>query len=273
MDQLQTANAQPPPTDGNHQPARQFYLKALQSLDDAGVQYLVGGGFALTQHTGIQRDTKDLDVFVRPGECRKTVDVLGGAGYRTEWTWPHFLAKALSGSAFVDILFNSGNGLSPVDDEWFANAVEGDLIGRRVLFVPVEEMIWSKAFVMERDRFDGADVAHLILRCGPKIDWKRLLRRFQNHERVLLAQLILYGYVYPSKQDYVPLWVIDELNQRVRQEPKTTEPLCRGTFLAQHQYQIDVHKWGFIDARLAPRGPLRADDIARFAPPDAPVIR
>jgi hypothetical protein len=25
-------------------------------------------------------------------------------------------------------------------------------------------MIWSKAFVMERERYDGADVAHVILR-------------------------------------------------------------------------------------------------------------
>ena len=26
-------------------------------------------------------------------------------------------------------------------------------------------MIWSKAFIMERERFDGADVAHLLLHC------------------------------------------------------------------------------------------------------------
>jgi hypothetical protein len=273
MDQTVIETTQHDRAVGNSQPARQFYLKALEALDDAGVQYLVGGGYALTEHTGIIRDTKDLDVFVRPGECRRTVDVLASAGYRTEWTWPHFLAKALYGPYFVDILFNSGNGLSPVDDEWFAYAPEGELLGRRALFIPVEEMIWSKAFVMERDRFDGADVAHLILRCGSKIDWKRLIRHFQNHERVLLAQLILYGYIYPAKQEHVPAWVIDELTEKLRHEPKTAEPICRGTFLAQHQYQIDVHKWGFIDARLAPRGPLRADDIARFVPPDAPVIR
>jgi hypothetical protein len=28
--------------------------------------------------------------------------------------------------------------------------------------VAVEEMVWQKAFIMERERFDGADVVHLI---------------------------------------------------------------------------------------------------------------
>ena len=34
-----------------------------------------------------------------------------------------------------------------------------------------EETLWSKAFVMERERYDGADVAHLILAHGERLDW------------------------------------------------------------------------------------------------------
>ena len=71
-------------------------VQAWNPNPDAGIHYLVGGGYAMAHYTGIIRDTKDLDVFVRPGECRLTVDALSNAGYRTEWTWPHFLAKALS---------------------------------------------------------------------------------------------------------------------------------------------------------------------------------
>jgi hypothetical protein len=250
--------------------AREFYLSALDALDRAGVRYLVGGGYAMAHYTAIKRDTKDLDVFVRPGESRRALDTLAACGFRTEWTWPHFLAKALSdGEAFVDVLFNSGNGLSPVDDEWFARAVEGEILDRRVMLVPAEEMIWSKAFVMERDRFDGADVAHLILRRGQHFDWQRLLRRFAGHERILLAHLLMFGYIYPSEQGRLPTWVLEELQMCVRNEPPSDKRICRGTFLAQHQYRIDVEEWGFIDARQQPHGPLRPDDIARFAPPDA----
>jgi len=254
---------------------REFYLRALQVLDEAEVDYLVGGGFAMTHYTGIVRDTKDLDIFVRPGESRRTVDVLAAAGFRTQWTWPHFLAKALSETeAFIDILFNSGNGLTPVDNDWFAFAEHGDFLERRVRLVPAEETLVSKCFVMERDRYDGADVAHLILRRGQKLDWRRLLKRFAGgHERVLLSHLILFGYVYPSEKHVVPDWLIDELEAQRRAEPKVDQPICRGTCIAQHQYQIDVHQWGYHDARMQPLGPLRPDDIARFAPPDAPPIR
>ena len=40
-----------------------------------------------------------------------------------------------------------------------------------VLVAPAEESLWCKAFVMERERFDGADVAHIILAYGDRLDW------------------------------------------------------------------------------------------------------
>jgi hypothetical protein len=139
--------------------------------------------------------------------------------------------------------------------------------------VPAEEMLWSKCFVQERDRFDGADVAHLLLRRADQFDWSRLLRRSVGHDAVLFAHLILFKYVYPTEQHRVPGWVMQQLSERVAKHEHTDQRICRGTNLAPHQYRPDVEQWGFIDARRQPQGPLRADDIARFAPPDAQPIR
>src|SRR5205085_11667278 len=133
-----------------------------------------------------------------------------------------WIAKALHGEAFIDILYNSGNGLCAVDDDWFRHAVEIDVHGYHTLLVPPEEQLWSKAFVQDRDRFDGADVNHLVLRQGKSMDWSRLLRRFAGHERVLLAHLLLFGYAFPGERDCIPSWVVDQLNATVRDEP---EPL------------------------------------------------
>ena len=47
-----------------------------------------------------------------------------------------------------------------------------------VKIVPLEELVWQKAYIMERERFDGADIAHLLLKCGERIDWEHILRRF-----------------------------------------------------------------------------------------------
>lgn len=246
------------------QATHDFYLHALDLLDRSGLRYVVGGGYAMAYFTGIVRHTKDLDVFVKQEDREAAIDVFARGGYRTEITWPHFLAKAMTEGAFVDIIYNSGNGLCPVDDAWFEHAEQGAVLGRSAPICPPEEMIWSKAYVQDRDRFDGADVAHLILARGKSLDWRRLIGRFAGHERVLLAHLLLYGYAYPSQRDHVPAWVMPELLARIDEEPEVNEPLCRGTFLAIRQYLTAVRDWGYHDARLKPRGPLTADEIERL---------
>jgi hypothetical protein len=247
-------------------PARRFYLDALAVLDRAHTPYLVGGGYAMASLTGIVRNTKDLDLFMREADAQPALDALAAAGYRTEWTWPHFLGKALCGDWFVDILYNSGNGLCPVDNEWFAHSIGGIVLGRRVPLCPPEEMLWSKAFVQERDRFDGADVAHLVLAQGQSFDWLRLLRHFHDHEQVLLAHLLLFTYIYPSERQHVPEWVLDELYERIRGQPPALQRLCNGPSLAHTQYVADTQKWGFIDARLKPSGPLSPENAAKLMP-------
>ncbi|MGC4070395.1 MAG: nucleotidyltransferase [Polyangiaceae bacterium] len=254
-------------------PALEFYRQGLQVLDRAGVQYLIGGGYAMRHYAGIHRPTKDLDLFVRPGESRFALDTLGSAGHRIEWPWPHFLGRAVSGGdAFIDVLYNSANGLTEVDDEWFEYSTEAELFGRVVRFVPVEEMLWSRCSVQERERFDGADVAHLLLRCGSSLDWQRLLKRCQGHDAMLLGHLIFFDYIYPTER-CVPDWVGEELTRRIRIKAPPTERICRGPNLAPHQYRTDIENWGFIDARRRPHGPLRLDEIARITPADAQPIR
>jgi len=243
---------------------RNFYLNAMDALERGRVPYLVGGAYSLAHHAGVVRHTKDFDVFVKKADARRALKALDDAGYRTEITFPHWLGKAYQHDAFVDVIFGSGNGLCAVDDEWFAHAVEGEAIGRRVKLCPAEEIIWTKAFVQERERFDGADIAHIILSRGPELDWQRLLRRFESHERVLLAHLVLFGYIYPSQRECVPEWVMTRLLSRVQAEPAIKENLCRGTFLSREQYLMALCERGFEDPRLQPRGPMNKEDIAHW---------
>jgi hypothetical protein len=251
---------------------REFYLHSMDLMDQSDVPYVVGGGYAMACYTGIARHTKDLDVFIRREHRDHVLEVFVKAGYRTELTWPHFLCKALMGDTFVDILYSSANGLCPVDDEFLANPVNEEVLGRVAPLCPVAEMIWSKAFVQSRDRFDGADVMHLIRAQSERIDWKRLRMRFTGHERVLLAHLIQFGYVYPSEKEKVPEWIVSELMSAIRNEPTVREKLCRGTFLSNDLYVYDVTRWGYIDARLTPHGPLTPEEIATISPTQPPEV-
>ncbi|MGH7214528.1 MAG: nucleotidyltransferase domain-containing protein [Tepidisphaeraceae bacterium] len=245
---------------------RDFYVDCLRILDRAKIPYVVGGGYAMAYYTGIARNTKDLDIFIKPQDRDRALQTLADAGYRTEFFYPFWIAKALDtqSDAFMDILYNSGNGLCPVDKDWFTHAIDSEVLGYPTRLVPAEEQLWSKAFVQDRDRYDGADVAHLILGLGHKMDWERLLWRFTSHERVLLAHLILFGYAYPSERDKVPAWVIERLEQAVRNEPAHPQRVCQGTFISQKSYLWPVQDWGYADGRLQPHGPLTERELEQL---------
>ncbi len=247
--------------------ARDFYCRSLNILLDAQIPFLIGGAYAFERYTGIARHTKDLDLFVRPDDCPRILEVFSKAGYQTEVTASHWLAKAYGGENFVDIIFNSGNGHGAVDDLWFEYAAQEEVLGIPVQIIPVEEMICSKGFVMARDRYDGADIAHLLRACGENMDWSRLLNRFGSYWRVLLSHLILFGFIYPGERSRIPNSVMDELLQRLQHEANSTpeaEKLCQGTLLAGLQYKTDVEQWGYQDGRLRPNGTMTEEQIAQW---------
>jgi hypothetical protein len=246
---------------------KDFYLPAVVALDQASLPFLVGGAYAFERFTGIERDLKDFDIFVRRSDCQRVLDKLSAIGYQTELTFPHWLGKAVCGPHYIDIIFNSGNGIAAVDDDWFRYAIVEDFFGMPIKLCPIEETVWSKAFVMERERYDGADVTHLILACGKKLDWRRLLRRFGPHWRLLLSHLILFEFAYPSERSRVPQWVIDDLLQRFHSEKASSvssERVCQGTLLSREQYLTDLEKWGYEDARLVPRGKMTKADTGQW---------
>lgn len=245
---------------------RAFYRHILSELRHEGIPFAVGGAYALRFHTGIVRQTKDLDLFLRRQDLERALNLLGTAGYRTEVTHSHWLGKVYAGHDFVDIIFSSGNGVAVVDDSLFRHATEGVLLGVPVLWCPVEEMIWSKAYVMERERYDGADVAHLLHVCGTRIDWPRLLERFGSHWRLLFGHLVLFGFIYPGDQKSIPAWVQLELSRRLRLEISAAqrgEAVCGGTLLSREQFLIDVNEWGYVDGRLA-HGAMSEREIAHW---------
>jgi hypothetical protein len=128
-------------------------------------------------------------------------------------------------------------------------------------------MIWSKAFVAERERYDGADISHILLACAEKLDWDRLLRRFAEHWRVLFSHLCLFGFVYPSERARIPQWVMSALMERLEEElqaPIPGERICQGTLISREQYLPDLQKWGFADARLTMTNAMTQEEIAQW---------
>lgn len=248
--------------DDSAQDTNAFYRRILHVLSDASVPFLVGGSHAFLEYTGIVRNTKDIDLFLRRDDLDRALAALSAASYRTELTFPHWLAKARSNEDFVDLVFSSGNGVCTVDDEWFEHAVETQVLGMPVKIVPCEEFIWQKSFVMERERFDGADIMHVLRACASTLDWTRLTQRYGDNWQLLHSYLVLFTFIYPSESAALPAVVMDDFAQRhvATRSLATADRVCRGTLVSRAQYLVDIGQYGFADARLKPRGGMSAED-------------
>lgn len=229
-----------------------IYVHALSTLKEASVDFLISGALATHYYTAGWRNTKDLDLFLRPEDRDRALAVLSSTEFNVEVTTPFWLAKAFSGEVMVDIITGFGNLVHQIDQSWFDAAVPCQILGIDTSVVSAADLIWAKAYVAGRERFDGADIAHMIRRSENRIDWERLLGRFGDHWDLLLLYLHYYRFVYPSARDRVPVWVMEELATRLQVDLKTpAEPdhPFRGPLLDRYSYLVDIQHWGEIDPR------------------------
>lgn len=228
---------------------RAFYAEALDLLNESQCEYLLGGAFAMFHHTGIYRDTKDLDIFCRPADYPKILKFFADKGFHTQLYDVRWIAKIFREEYFIDVIFNSVNNICRVDDSWFQHAAEGDFLGRRVKFLSAEELIWCKSYVLNRERYDGADINHTLLKKGKELNWERLMHRLDPHWHILLMHLLSFQFVYPSEfHEIIPQHIFYELLDRAKMQyelPPPFERVCRGPMIDNTQYQVDVKEWDY----------------------------
>jgi len=231
---------------------RAIYRRALEAVNAANIPYVVAGAYAIYEHTGIYRKTKDLDLFFEPTAVVPAARALRDAGFVTRLEDPHWLGKATIGDHFVDLIFGMGNGVARIDEGWILHSRPGILAATPVRIAPAEELIWHRLFIGERHRHDMSDVVHLILCLGDTLDWERIVQRAGPHWPLLLAQLVMFDYVYPGYRSNVPEWVVRQLLDRARNDAgrDTDDPdYTRGPLISRFSFMIDVREWGFLDPR------------------------
>lgn len=230
--------------------AEAFYAESLRLLKKSHIPFLVAGTFAVSAYTGINRPTKDLDLFCKAGDYPRILTYFQKLGYVTEIEDERWLAKVRQGRYFFDVIFNSTAAVAPITDQWFAESHKARVYGAPVQIVPPTELIWSKVFVQGRDRYDGADVAHVILKQSQNIDWKRLLSYMEQYWEVLLIHILNFRFIYPTERECIPRWLFDELVTRLKERADLPVPkikVCRGRLLSRSDYLIDITEWRFAD--------------------------
>jgi hypothetical protein len=238
-----------------------LFRDVLTLLEKKRVPFAVAGALALQEHTGICRDTKDLDIFLAAADCAMALGCLQRHGFKCEVPDAVWLAKAYRDNYFVDLITGMSNAVIVVDASWIKHSRPATIMGVKTRLLAPEELLVSKLFVIRRERFDGADIAHIIFATHGKLDWKRILAHIGEHWEILLWALLLFHYVYPGYSDYVPAKLWKDLLARMAElvtAPRRQEQF-RGSLVDDSMFAIDVEEWGLenILARYrAERAPL-----------------
>ena len=239
----------------------ELFRGVLKLLEGNSIPFAVSGAFALRLHTGICRDTKDLDIFLPAEAVSRALACLSGRGYECEVCDPVWLAKAHRDGYFVDLITGMSNAVVTVDASWIQHATPANLLGVPTRLLAPEELIASKLFVTRRERFDGADVVHVIYATCGELDWDRILRHVGEHWEILLWALMLFHYVYPAHSDYVPAALWRDLIGRLTQAVSRPDPhrKFRGSLVDDRMFAIDVKEWGLdnlLERYRAAREPI-----------------
>ncbi len=223
-----------------------LFREVLTLFEKAHLPYAVAGAFALRQHTGISRFTKDLDIFLTAQSASSALACLQKRGFRCEVCDPVWLAKVHRDDYFVDLITGMSNAAIAVEDSWIARALPARVCEVDTRVLAPEELLASKLFVTRRERFDGADIAHIIFGSRGKLQWERVLQIAGEHWELVLWSLTLFRYVYPAQSDYVPQSLWRDLLTRFSEEVNSPAAGARfrGSLIDDAMFAIDVEEWG-----------------------------
>jgi len=157
-----------------------------------------------------------------------------------------WLYKAHRDGFFVDLITGMSNATIMVEDLWIERAKSATVHGVRTRVLAAEELVASKLFVTRRERFDGADIAHVIYGSQGRLDWQRILQLAGENWEILLWALVLFRFCYPAQTRFVPADLWRELLKRFDAAIAQPDPAARfrGSLIDDKMFAIDLNEWG-----------------------------
>ncbi len=207
------------------------YGPVLKGAIERGIPFALGGSLGMAVYAGAFRPSKDLDIYVRPVDKDEMIDLLGHLGsadyfdrlpYDRSWIY-----RSTFGDEIVDVIWKMANHRSDVDDSWVTAGPVLDFAGQHARLVPIEELIWSKLYVLQRDRCDWPDVINLIDRSAARLDWSRLRDRLGDDIALLRSVLLVYRWLRPLKAADLPSWVWSDPHRVHSRGSEITEARAR----------------------------------------------
>ncbi len=187
-----------------------LYKRLLHEAAARKLPFAVGGGLAAMTYAGQWRNTKDLDLYIMSRHRDQMIALLVTLGFEDYYEKQPYdrkwIYRGCKDGNIVDLIWAMANQRAVVDETWFEGpAVEAD--GERFRLLAPEESLWSKLYVLQRDRCDWPDALNLLYGVGPEMNWPRLLRNLGSDAPLVGALLFAFGWLCPERAQQLPTWL------------------------------------------------------------------
>ncbi len=191
-----------------------LYRSVLQAGRRLGVPFAVGGGLAAMTYADQWRDTKDIDLYILRRDCEEFIHALSSLGLRDYYEkLPYdrkWIYRAYKDDCIVDLIWAMANQRAEVDESWFGGP-EVEAGEERFRLLAPEEALWSKLYVLQRDRTDWPDVLNLLYGVGPDIDYRRVLCNLASDAPLLASALVIFAWLAPDRARELPAYLWRDL--------------------------------------------------------------
>jgi Uncharacterised nucleotidyltransferase len=148
--------------------------KAAAALRQAEVPFLLGGGIAAWVRGGPESD-HDLDLFVKPEDAERALEVLADAGMRPEKPPENWLYKAWDGDVMIDLIFSPSG--DTITDDYFERADELEVNAVRMGVASLEDVLAAKLFALGEHEADYGPILEMARSVREQIDWSEVRDR------------------------------------------------------------------------------------------------
>lgn len=192
-----------------------LYRDIISEATRRQIPFAVGGGLTAMAYAGQLRDTKDIDIYIQPQDREAMIQVVSDIGlvdyyervpYDRNWIFRAFREELI-----VDIMWAMANQRAQVDTQWLSGP-SISVHGLTFKLLRPEETLWSKLYVLQRDRCDWPDVLNMLYSVGAELDWAHLLNRTDEDTPLLAALVRVFRWICPDRCNEFPSAVLEQLS-------------------------------------------------------------
>lgn len=191
-----------------------IYKRVISEAHKRGVRFAIGGGLAAMTYAGQWRDTKDIDLYILKRDRDELIDIVTSSGLQDYYDQKpydrNWIYRSYRHDIIVDIIWAMANQRAQVDEAWLEGP-EIETGGERFSLLRPEEMLWSKLYILQRDRCDWPDALSMLYTVGSDLDWRCVLARVSEDRPLLNALLSVFAWLCPDRARAVPSWLWDEI--------------------------------------------------------------